>query len=521
MADAKPTEPARKAPAPPTGSTLDRFLRGPAVVILSFVLFGMVNYISSRRYRRWDWTSAQLFTLSSRSAAVARNLREPVDMYVLLARDAPLYADAAELAERYAAASPKVRLHYIDPDRKREELLALAQRLNVQLVESRQGERTLNGAVIVVVRGTRFWGVQKEAMVELGQVDPNDDQGVSRVLNAKITVEKAITEALLQVDRERATKLCFSTGHLEMPMTSGDRSGAPLAEDLRRHNFVVQEVEIHGQAGVPSDCDALLIVGSQRAWAEEDAAVIERYLRAGGNVGIFLNLVVLEGRIVPSGLESVARLGGMSLPPALAVEADADHLLPDSPPVRFRADSWNEHDITRDLRGSSMDVAMVRPVVRAEGSDVVPATLVLSSPRAWGETGVRELLRTWTPVKEAADITGPLPIAMAAEVAGVARRTEGNAAGRLVVVGTSQVVEAPYFSLGGRSTFSNAAFTDAVVGWLTSRRELVNIPARPISRAALLVAADDLRYVGIYVIVLIPLAAALVGIAVWRARKAP
>lgn len=520
MAEEEPTRPAPKSPEAPPASALDRFLRGPTVVILTLVLFGMVNYIASRKYRRWDWTQAGAFTLSSRSAAVARNLREPVDMYVLLARGTQFYADASELAERYAAASPKVRLHYLDPDRQREELLGLAQRLNVPLVEDRQGERSLNGAVIVVARGTRYWGVPREAMIELVQGDPTDE-GPSRRADAQITVEKAITEALLQVDRERATKLCFATGHLETAIASGDRSGAPFAEDLRRLNFQVQEVEIHGQTGVPSDCDALLVVGPQRAWAAEDAAVLERYLRAGGNVGIFVNPVLLESRIVPTGLEGVVALGGMSLPPALVVEADADHLLPDSPPIRFRADTWNEHEITRDLRGSFVVVSTVRPVQRAAGSAVVPATLLLSSPRAWGETGVRELLRTYAPVKESADFEGPVALAMASEVAGAARRGEGNAAGRLVVVGTSSFAEPEYFSPRFRATFSNAAFADAVVGWLTARRELVNIPARLVSRSALVVSADDLSYVGIYVIVLIPLAAALVGIAVWRARKAP
>jgi hypothetical protein len=59
---------------------------------------------------------------------------------------------------------------------------------------------------------------------------------------------------------------------------------------------------------------------------------------------------------------------------------------------------------------------------------------------------------------------------------------------------------------------ANANLAEAVVGWLTARRELVNIPSRPASRAALLVSERDLGQIGLYVILLIPLAAALVGL---------
>ena len=81
------------------------------------------------------------------------------------------------------------------------------------------------------------------------------------------------------------------------------------------------------------------------------------------------------------------------------------------------------------------------------------------------------------------------------------------------------MIEAPYFTLQARATVTNAALTEAIVGWLTARRELVSIPSRPVQRANLLVSERDLRQIGLYVILFVPLAAALVGLAVWRARR--
>lgn len=515
--DAAPETPA--APAPATPDRLDAFLRGPAVVLLSALLFGMVNYVAARHYRRFDLTAAGTFTLSPRSREIARSLREATELYVLLGREEPLYPEVSELAERYAADSSRLAVRYIDPDRQREQLIALAQRLDLQILESQGSGRAVSSAGIVVVRGSRHWEVNREQLQELGQTDEGDEASAARVLNARITVERAVSEALLQVDRARPTRVCFSTGHGELSFNTGDRAAQGLVDDLRHHNFTVEEVEVRGQRPVPDTCDALLIAGTARTWSPEDAAAVERYLRAGGNVGLFTDLLILEGRVAPTGLEGVARMGGIALPAAVTVEADRDHLMPDMPPVHFRADSWLSHDITRQLRSTSIIAAMVRPLTRAAGSEVVPTVLVQTSARAWGEVAIADLLRTYTPTLDRDDVAGPIALAMASEVPGVARRAEGESAGRLVVVGSSTVIEAPYFTLQARATVTNAALTEAIVGWLTARRELVSIPSRPVQRANLLVSERDLRQIGLYVILFVPLAAALVGLAVWRARR--
>jgi hypothetical protein len=100
-----------------------------------------------------------------------------------------------------------------------------------------------------------------------------------------------------------------------------------------------------------------------------------------------------------------------------------------------------------------------------------------------------------------------------------APRREGSASGRVVFAGTSEILGDEYFSLSARASVANANLAESIVGWLTARRELVNIPSRPASRAALLVSERDLGQIGLYVILLIPLAAALVGYAVYRSRR--
>ena len=158
---------------------LDAFLRGPAVVVLSLVLLVLVNWYAARRYTRFDWTSAGSFTLSSRSVEIVRGLREPVDLYVLLARDEPLYADVSELAERYAASSARVRLHYIDPDRQRERLLGLSQEVGLQLLRAALGLAGIGGvAHHLELRLARQQG--HEAAAEQGVIVDHEDADAFR-----------------------------------------------------------------------------------------------------------------------------------------------------------------------------------------------------------------------------------------------------------------------------------------------------------------------------------------------------
>ena len=477
---------------------LDRLLRGPVVVLLSLCLFAEVNYIAARHYTRLDWTSARRFTLSPRSVEIARGLHAPTELYVLLNREEEHYADVIELVDRYAAAGRRLTVHAVDPDRQRDRLIGLAQEHRLQLLQSRDGDRTIASCGLLVAQGQRHWEVPRETLHELGQQDPGDEAGGTRVLNAQVTVERAISEALLQVDRASATKLCFAQGHAELPVAQGERSGAGFAEDLRHQNFQVREVEVHGRTGVPSDCDALVIAGPQRAWPEEDARVVERYLREGGNVALFVDLVVLEGRVAPTGLEGVARLAGMALPPAVSIEGDAQHLMPSGTVAQFRADTWNEHDLTRNLRGQSVVVELARPITRAEGSEVVPSALVQTTASAWGERNILELGRR-EPEKDDSDVQGPLSLAMAGEVPGATPVMLPSPETTWSRSATASVGASGCFTA---ITTSNGSFTTALSGSATSSRIFSSIDGSSIWGAAL---EDGLPSVDPWMIVTGPL----------------
>ncbi len=515
MADSPRERPAR--------ALLDNLMGAPLSVVLVLVAFVMINLLSARHYRRLDWTRSHLFTLSPQSRQITRALRGPTDLYVLLGQNESQYSDVTELAQRYAAENRFVRVHIIDPDRQRDRFLDLTQRLGIHVGHTTETD-VASEAAIVLVREDRHWEIPREKLAGLGDESAGEEGASERTATAQITVERAITEGLLHVDRNDSTKVCVATGHGELTLEGGDSSISQLATELRHSNVTTQAVPIGGTVNIPLDCDALVVAGPRQAFSPSDADILTRYVRSGGNLLLLLDPVFVEGRHAPTGLESVAALGGVELTRSIVIEPDAAHQIPEMLPATFLATEYGEHPITRALRGSDARVLVTtaRALRRASGSSVIPVSLMRTTAGAWGETSTADAIRDGALTRDGDDIEGPVHLAMAAQIPDVhapAGRPRA-AAGRLVVVGYSHLASNEALSIGFQARFANGFLVVSSLGWLTDRRELIEIPARPATAAALSISRQDVRHIQIYTVLLVPLAAALVGIAVWRARKA-
>ena len=70
-------------------------------VVLGLGILGLVNYIGSRRYARFDWTSSGLYSLSEKTRNVLKELKTPVQVTVFMTPGTPLYPEVDELRKRY------------------------------------------------------------------------------------------------------------------------------------------------------------------------------------------------------------------------------------------------------------------------------------------------------------------------------------------------------------------------------------------------------------------------------------
>ena len=143
--------------------------------------------------------------------------------------------------------------------------------------------------------------------------------------------------------------------------------------------------------------------------------------------------------------------------------------------------------------------------------------LLTSSEQSFGVLNIAGAAE-WTDVPERKphDLAGPLVVAMASERS---KLSPGAPHGpRVVVVGTgSAVIRRDWMEpLPIRGA---ALFTESAISWLASKPAVLDVPARPSVAAGIRITDESRAEVRRYVLVFMPLAAALLGIAVALRRR--
>jgi len=332
--------------------------------------------------------------------------------------------------------------------------------------------------------------------------------------------EEAITSALLEVTEDRPA-ICYVTrghGELSLSDTSPLRGLSQLSRQLRNRNFVLRELDLPTAAEIPRDASMVLIAGPQAAFSAAEAERLRSYLYdRNGRV-----LALLEpGR--EHGLDAVLAEWAIFSPDALLQENDPSCRTADGD-IAVRLLPEKAHPLTRVLREQDLPlvVSRARPARFDEGStpdstlSVTP--LVFSSNLrngamlSWGEADPARRPIRFDPDR---DQPGPVCIAAAAERAAGIRKGSGSIGGRLIVIGSTDLISNARLNRGG-----NQAFVTQCAAWLSDRDRAVSLPARTAGVYQVNATAADfwalaLRFGAI------PLAVLLVGLAVsvWRRRS--
>lgn len=481
--------------------------------------FALTNVIGAKYHRRLDVTSDRRFTLSPATRDTLHTLPDAVEIHVLLGEVDPLRRGLEQLLRAYRDETDRVVVDFVDPDRDAVRLSGLRQRFRIEAGRAEDG-RVVTDAVIVVARGERHWFLGPSDLVSVsredaGRVEPREEQ--------------ALTRAIREVVGGRKPRVCFTDGHGEMSPDDGSERGvAHLRDLLEKENFEVSIVDL----GAPDrhapleGCDAAVVAGPRSAFSADEANRLRTYLLEGGSGAFFASPTAGEGAsgMVPLGLDPALAPFGLRLGDALVVEVEPARVLPDSGGVRFFADP-RPHPVTAALAASQPGVdaprvalQVVRPVVRRDDADsVAPVELLASSDAAYGLASLAGS-STWKelPKPTRTDFTGPFSLAMAAERPKLA--PDAPHGPRVVVVGTHSVLAQDAF-LAPMATRGAALFVESVVSWLTARPQLIDIPPRAAERPALSLTEASREEIRRYVVLWMPAAAVLLGLAVAFRRR--
>ena len=202
----------------------------------------------------------------------------------------------------------------------------------------------------------------------------------SRFETVERPLEASLYEALYRLRSRSHGVIGVLRGEGEGDVSSDAELGfSGLAAALGTEGYQVRSLVTASLAEIPTDIDALLLLGPRRALLPESVAAIERYLARGGR------LYALLEPGAQSGVEALLRRWGIQAPDGVIVDPNSGESSEGAPSIDPIAYNYESHPLTRGLNSGRMTFfAGARPLVvqnAGPGDDV--RRVVLASPRSW------------------------------------------------------------------------------------------------------------------------------------------
>ncbi|MEO8797733.1 MAG: Gldg family protein, partial [Polyangiaceae bacterium] len=136
----------------------------------AILLAGVLNFLSGRHFKRWDWTESQRYTLTPATLDTLRSLPDAVEVWVMLGSGDPLEQSVKQMIDAYKAETNKLDVHYIDPDRDPIGIEDVHRRFGVDSGHSADG-RVVTDAIMVLSHGQKHWFLTPSDMFTVSNAD--------------------------------------------------------------------------------------------------------------------------------------------------------------------------------------------------------------------------------------------------------------------------------------------------------------------------------------------------------------
>jgi hypothetical protein len=281
----------------------------------------------------------------------------------------------------------------------------------------------------------------------------------------------------------------------------------------------VATLELGPDRPIPDDASLLIAVAPQSRYSAFEQELLRQYLRARAG-----KLILFLAQGFPHGLDRLLQDWGVTVDDDRIRDSGAENVTEDDDLI---IQDFQPHPITQTLINYkiSLRVGLARTVrpdaSRAAANGLNVVTLAATSPTAWGEVNYRQ--RGAPSVPSSVDIRpqptmlppNRLGLAVAAEPVTVRDNLPFSVPrSRLVVFGTGDLID--------NLRFANAGVLNILLGavnWTVNSDTQLNIPARPLERFQLSLSAAELRNLRYSLMFALPGVAALLGLAVYWARR--
>jgi ABC-type uncharacterized transport system involved in gliding motility auxiliary subunit len=433
-------------------------------IVIIIAVLGAANWLANRHNKSYDSTANKAFSLSDQTIKVVKNLKQ--DVTITDFDKTSEFTKAKDLLDRYDNLSSKLKIVYIDPDKKPQ-------------IAKAEGIRTY-GTVTV-------------------QVGPKKEE-------AKSLTEEEVTGALVRALKGGDRTVCWVSGSGEHGFDDSDPAGySQFKALLEKNNYKTRKLSLLEKPEVPKDCTILVVGGPKTDYTDTEVKALNTYVDGGGRALIMIDPPLQVGKEDIGDNTALAKLlegWGVTPDKDLVLDTSGVGQLVGLSEVVPLVTAYQSHPIVREMKELATAFPLSRSLEVKSADKVTPEKLFETSDNAYATENLKSAEIRINPAK---DKKGPFALAAAGTY---------NNSGRFVVVGSSSWVANNILRFNG-----NRDLAMNMMNWLSSDEDLISIrPKEPTDRR-LTLNRRQMSTIFYSSVLAIPLLVILTGLSVWWKRR--
>lgn len=440
--------------------------------VLVLGLIGLVNFLASRHPLEYDTTQNKLHTFSDQTRKVMKELKKKIRA-VYFANQQQREQQRV-LFDHYQRLAPSsFQFEWVNPD--------------VDPMRAKQSG--------IKAFGTLVLSLEEGKEVKVDSVN-----------------EEKVTNAIIQLLKEKRQRLCVVTGHGEKSFEVREAEGlAELKKSLLDQSFELTDLSLIENSKNLETCDAWMLWGPSRALFPEEVKHLQENLQKGGRglIGLEFNLKG-ENLLQP---ELLPLLKDWYVQPTHALIVDPlSRLFQADASVAIVASYSSTHPVTKDFQGNSFfPFSMPLQILSGVPEGWKVESLGQTTPKSWAIKHLKKLNQGASiQFVEGVDQKGPLSVAV-----GVQAKKSGAVRETRLVVFSSALFPANVFARFGTNIdfFMNAA------SWVLEDESFISIRSKEAVQGKVELSQNVMTFIFWVVVIFLPLSIAVFGIVVWMRRK--
>ena len=253
------------------------------VIALIIGILVLVNYLSSRRFLRFDLTEDKRYTVTNATKRVIKNLDDIVTITAYFSTEPAevnrIRRDVRDVLDEYDAFSQKIKIKFIDPGEFDE---AQKQELRFKGIPEMPINVLQDDKMVIA---NVYWALS---------VGYSGKEEVLPVVRSASNLEYELTSTILKVTTKEAKTIGFLTGHQEFDINAPTQQFQHLRGLLDisgKGQYNLSSVDLKAGEPVDTSVTTLVVAGPKQELSEREKYEIDQFIMRGGRAIFFIDPV--------------------------------------------------------------------------------------------------------------------------------------------------------------------------------------------------------------------------------------